>query len=390
MELTALTLNCWGIAGVSKDRKIRIDAIGNHLQSGCYDFVFLQEVWVEEDFQLIANKVANVMPHSHYFHSGVIGGGICILSKAKIIDVFFHAWSLNGYIHKIQHGDWFGGKGVGLCTVIYHGLKINLYVTHLHAEYNPSSDEYHAHRVVQAFETSQMIRYTRNKADVCILGGDLNTEPGSLAYRLICDHTSLQDLYLATGKPDSEGTTSETSVNSYTAIESLYACPNGKRIDFIMGSSREGLQIETVNVNIPLPSRIPGYPFSYSDHEAVCAKFRIVEGQSNVSSQSKELSICSLKEALQVCDSALRNLSNDRRNYWLAFGLFIVLLMTLPFSYDGSRIVHYTLMVTHLFLTLVAVFCLIMATLWNRIELHGILAGKLAIITRLKFLENLI
>lgn len=157
-----------------------------------------------------------------------------------------------------------------------------------------------------------------------------------------------------------------------------------------MGSSREGLQIETVNVNIPLPSRIPGYPFSYSDHEAVCAKFRIVEGQSNVSSQSKELSICSLKEALQVCDSALRNLSNDRRNYWLAFGLFIVLLMTLPFSYDGSRIVHYTLMVTHLFLTLVAVFCLIMATLWNRIELHGILAGKLAIITRLKFLENLI
>lgn len=131
MELTALTLNCWGIAGVSKDRRSRIVAIANHLTLGNYDFVFLQEVWVEDDFQIIVQKVTSIYPYSHYFHSGVIGGGVCILSKAKIVDVYFHAWSLNGYIHKIQHGDWFGGKGVGLCTVIYHGLKINLYVTHV-------------------------------------------------------------------------------------------------------------------------------------------------------------------------------------------------------------------------------------------------------------------
>lgn len=157
-----------------------------------------------------------------------------------------------------------------------------------------------------------------------------------------------------------------------------------------MCSSRKGLQIVTVNVNIPLPSRIPGYSFSYSDHEAVCAKFQILESQQPLANEirNKELSIWSLKEALQVCDSALRNISNDRRNYWLAFCIFIVLLAVIPFSHDGSRIVHYTLTVTHLFLTLVAVFCLIMATLWNRIELHGILAGKLAMITRLKSLEN--
>jgi sphingomyelin phosphodiesterase 2 len=77
-------------------------------------------------------------------------------------------------------------------------FPLNIY--QLHAEYNPASDEYCAHRVVQAFETSQFIRYTRNKADFCILGGDLNTEPENLAYRLICDHTSLKDLYLSTGK----------------------------------------------------------------------------------------------------------------------------------------------------------------------------------------------
>nr|CAG4636771.1 EOG090X00X3 [Ceriodaphnia reticulata] len=301
MELTALTLNCWGIAGVSKDRRSRILAIANHLILGNYDFVFLQEVWVEDDFQIIVRKVANTYPYSHYFHSGVIGGGVCILSKAKIVDVYFHAWSLNGYVHKIQHGDWFGGKGVGLCTVIYHGLKINLYVTHLHAEYDRENDEYRAHRAVQAFETSQMIRYTRKMADVSILGGDLNTEPGDLAYRLICDHTSLQDLYLTTGKPEVEGMTSETPANSYTATESLRVCPSGKRIDYVMCSSRKGLRIETVDVSIPLPSRVPDCSFSYSDHEAVCAKFRILETQSTAKQvQNQQSPVETLNEALQV------------------------------------------------------------------------------------------
>ena len=131
LEITTISLNCWGIAGVSKDRRPRMEAIAEHLSCGKYDFVFLQEVWVEDDYKLISCKVANVLPYSHYFHSGVIGGGICILSKGKIIDTFFHGWSLNGYVHKIHHGDWFGGKGVGVCTVKYHGLMFNLYVTHV-------------------------------------------------------------------------------------------------------------------------------------------------------------------------------------------------------------------------------------------------------------------
>lgn len=131
LRVSVLSLNCWGIAQISKDRLPRMAAISEQLKSGTYDFVFLQEVWVEEDFKLIAKVVAKVLPYSHYFHSGVIGGGICIFSSAPIVDVFFQAWSLNGHMHKIQHGDWFGGKGVGLCTVLYQGLKINLYVTHV-------------------------------------------------------------------------------------------------------------------------------------------------------------------------------------------------------------------------------------------------------------------
>ena len=63
--------------------------------------------------------------------SGVLGSGICILSKFPVKDVMFHKWSLNGYVHKIHHGDWFGGKGVGLCRLQIHNMNINVYITHV-------------------------------------------------------------------------------------------------------------------------------------------------------------------------------------------------------------------------------------------------------------------
>ena len=42
-----------------------------------------------------------------------------------------YKFSLNGYMHNIHHGDWFGGKLVGLVTIKYHNININLYVTHV-------------------------------------------------------------------------------------------------------------------------------------------------------------------------------------------------------------------------------------------------------------------
>lgn len=43
----------------------------------------------------------------------------------------FHKWPLNGYVHKIHHGDWFGGKGVGLCKIKVRNMNINVYIAHV-------------------------------------------------------------------------------------------------------------------------------------------------------------------------------------------------------------------------------------------------------------------
>lgn len=53
----------------------------------------------------------------------------------------------------------------------------------LHAEYDRESDDYNAHRVVQAFDTAQFIQMTRGSSVIQVLAGDLNTEPGDLAHR---------------------------------------------------------------------------------------------------------------------------------------------------------------------------------------------------------------
>ena len=43
---------------------------------------------------------------------------------------------------------------------------------------------------------SQFISMTSTNADIVILGGDLNTEPGDLGYRIICHNAQLQDSFL--------------------------------------------------------------------------------------------------------------------------------------------------------------------------------------------------
>jgi sphingomyelin phosphodiesterase 2 len=105
--------------------------IAERLVQSDYDIISLQEVWSEYDYQKIKSRISSQFPYSHYFYSGVVGSGLCIFSRHKILNTFFHHWSVNGYVHKIQHGDWFGGKGVGLCKIKVDKHIINFYLAHV-------------------------------------------------------------------------------------------------------------------------------------------------------------------------------------------------------------------------------------------------------------------
>ena len=89
------------------------------------------KVWSKNDFKNIKNKIETKYPYCHYFQIGLVGSGCCIFSKYFIEDVFHHMFTLNGYPHKIAHGDWYAGKCCGLVKIRYHSVSVNVYITHV-------------------------------------------------------------------------------------------------------------------------------------------------------------------------------------------------------------------------------------------------------------------
>ncbi|EFN68152.1 Putative neutral sphingomyelinase [Camponotus floridanus] len=322
VSASILTLNCWGIPYVSKNRITRMSAIAEKCASREYDIICLQEVWSVEDFKVIKAKVQEILPYSHYFYSGVVGSGVCILSRYPIYDVMFHKWPLNGYVHKIHHGDWFGGKGVGLCKIKILNMNINVYTAHLHAEYNRENDEYMAHRVLQAFDTAQFVRMTSGGADAVILAGDLNTEPQDLAYRIIRGVGGLMD---ACPSSASHIGTNECANNSYTCSKFARTRPDGKRIDHILYLGSKSVKVEITNFQHPLPNRVPYKDFSYSDHEAVMATLKFTNGEHDISDNLDVTD--SLKEAIEICETALKSVQRQRFWYLLSACILVVPLI---------------------------------------------------------------
>ncbi|XP_029287865.1 sphingomyelin phosphodiesterase 2 [Cottoperca gobio] len=275
VNVRVLSLNCWGIRYLSKHCPQRYAMIGDMLCKEEHDIVLLQEVWSEKDYLSMKKKLACSHPHSHYFKSGVIGSGLAIFSKHRIHDTFLFRYSLNGYPYMAHHGDWFGGKAVGMAVLNIGSLTANVYVTHLHAEYCRDKDSYLPHRVVQAWELQQFIRHTSAGADMVILGGDLNMHPQDLGNRLLRSYTGLQDSYLETAKFDGcEDGMTLIADNPFINKKELCPFEKGIRIDYILfkGSPKTDVYCDFMSTT---KGSVPDHPFPYSDHEALTAGLRL-------------------------------------------------------------------------------------------------------------------
>ncbi|CAB3369187.1 Hypothetical predicted protein [Cloeon dipterum] len=383
ITLSIFTLNCWGIPFLSKDVPTRMNAIGNFLAQSSFDIVCLQEVWSNTDFELLRTKVQQNLPYSHYFHSGVIGSGLCVFSRHPIQDSLFHQWAVNGYVHKIQHGDWFGGKGVGLCRILVNGEHyVNVYTAHLHAEYDRENDEYLAHRVVQAFDTAQFIKLSSSPQDISLVAGDLNTEPGDNAFHIIKHVPGLHDCqdYIK-----EELMTNEAVGNTYRLLTAPSADASGKRIDYLLFKPPYGVNVSVKEFGYALPNKVEGLEISYSDHEALYAILsvdRTTKADDKRNCERDAVRREALTTAISTCEEALHDLKVQQRRFIYGVVLSAMLLLVvhvllprvLP---EGNGIAFGISGAVHLILLLAVVFCLFMATIWHRIELNGINAGKL-------------
>jgi len=269
MKFSVFTLNIWGLFYVSKDRSARVKALANSLLNSEYDVVCLQELWCEVDYKYLKRSCQEIFKYIHYFHSGMLGSGMCIMSRYPIIDIHYHPFLLNGYLHMITHGDWFGGKGIGLCRINVHGFIVDVYTTHLHACYDDSNDKYLKHRVVQAFETTNFIRVTSAGSDLAVLAGDLNSDPNNICYKLISLGANMKDCY-STCLTNSVQNTFNLPQNSYYNPKDTTT-----RLDYILYKCNKKNLVIVKEHRHSLPSRVPGETYSYSDHEPIEAVFEL-------------------------------------------------------------------------------------------------------------------
>lgn len=243
--------------------------------------------------------------------------------------------------------------------------------------------------MIQAFDTAQFIDNTRGDSVLQILAGDLNTEPGDLAYRLIVSTAKLSDGKNLNG-------TSECSRNTYAVADEVAKNPDGKRIDYILLRAGNGWKVSSTKYEQPLPDRVPGHECSYSDHEAVMSRVKVVEAIGDVDHEERKRSEAShvennraaLREGIRACNDSLEGLVTHRRTYWAAAIAVIIILLNVIEIGAPYGLKSFFLLLKVLF-TAAALFFIFMATLWNTIERHGILSGKLSMEILLRSIEKL-
>ncbi|CAF1149574.1 unnamed protein product [Rotaria magnacalcarata] len=350
MKLRVLSLNIWGVHFMAKLIDKRIQALINHLNSPevDYDIIGLQEVWSKRDYLHIQNRIKSIYSHSYYFLSGVIGSGCCIFSKHPIIGVYEHRYSLNGFPHKIQHGDYFAGKLIGLCKILINGHVVNVYNTHLHANYHHviPKDIYLGHRVCQAYELIQFIESTSaaDTTHLTILLGDLNLRTEDLGFQLIRGILQLHDSFLERINKDIYDPTVGNNGLTCDLLDNPYVTPyqlqgEGERIDYILYRARND-NVKCLEA-YPTLHKVPNDPngLYYSDHLAVYALFEIDENAPEKKVKRREdfeivdeETQALLRSACGVVEETIQRLQRER--IFFALGIFILILIL--FSLNGN------------------------------------------------------
>lgn len=200
-SINILAYNVWDLKYIAKSRAERLQVIADRLATKIPrpEIVGLQECFTQEHYQKIRKRTKKILPYGKFYHSGIFGGGLVILSKWPIEESSMFRYPLNGRPTAFFRGDWFVGKGVA-CARIRLGPRekdiAEVFCTHMHAPYESEpNDSYLCHRTAQAWEIAKLMRGAADRGHLVIGLGDFNMLPLSLAHQIITAHAPVQDAW---------------------------------------------------------------------------------------------------------------------------------------------------------------------------------------------------
>lgn len=339
-SLRVTSLNCWGLKYISTHRAERLTQIGRELASATPhpDIVALQECWTQVDYECIRSLTSDILPYGKYYHSGIFGGGLVILSRFPIEESNMYRYPLNGRPTAFFRGDWFVGKGVASASIRLGPQAqdiVEVLNTHLHAPYESGpNDSYVCHRTAQAWEIAKLARAASLKGRTVIALGDFNMVPSSLAHTIVTVHGGLKDVWQTIhpessiaaaedgiekargrGMPSVEfnlsenGTTCDSLANTwrmpkkqqkqtlrgkYVAVDMESPDSRAKRLDYIFLSNNSLLDHQherrwsVKSTAVGMIMRHPELQCSLSDHFSVECEFTITPVQRTGDSENRD------------------------------------------------------------------------------------------------------
>lgn len=255
--MRVLTLNTWG-APYARQRKARFLAMSEQFKALSPDIILLQEVYLPTSKRLLLEQLSTHYPYHHDFASSLLGSGLLTLSRYPIVDAAFHRFRLGGKAERLQHGDFYVGKGIGLVRLQTPDGLLDVYNAHTHAQYDSSPDnEYAAFNETNLYEAARFV-WAQSGDNPVLLCGDLNTQPHQPGYSIITQLGRLHDAYLTVhGRSD----VTFSPENPY--MDALH----GECLDYVLLRKLTARSIE-----IALTDALSGEALAYSDHYALLAE----------------------------------------------------------------------------------------------------------------------
>ena len=270
MRIRVATLNAWALPEpLAADVEPRLRAIGAKLPELDADVVAFQELWTAPArARLVEAGLGAGLVHSWQSAGGIGDGGLLVLSRRPIERAEFEPFFLRGEAERLDHGEYWSGKGVARLRLAAAGAHLCFLDTHLHARYNQDAiHRYRPHRVAQLVQlVSSALRHER---DPVVLAGDLNFEEGDPEYRVLRGLSGLRDV--AAELDRREPTTLAT--NPYREDTKLPS----RRIDYVLvrDGAERGLVPRAVRRVFDEPIEIGGRWRSHSDHAGVLAELEL-------------------------------------------------------------------------------------------------------------------
>lgn len=269
MRLRVLTLNCWDLPfGLAHRASARLNAVGEALSGLDADIVALQEVWTPRGRrQLLAAGAAAGYAHRWHREEALGGSGLLVMSRLPIARTSFVRFRLAGLPQRVQHADYYGGKGLALLTLETGDGPLALAVTHLHADYvaREAHDEYLGVRAAQVVQIAHALLPIDTPL---IAAGDWNTQEGDDEYAALLGLSGLADIAVTL---DARQDTIQAG-HPYQGARS-----RGERIDMILtrdGRDRLARPLALRRV-LDGPIRIGGDEERASDHAGLLAEIEI-------------------------------------------------------------------------------------------------------------------